>query len=133
VPIDYARLAVIEAFAPPEEDIANVERVFRAVVAEREDPLTKEAAARGGTAAIEAVNTGQAILSFEALKIAGADPASAPMYQPVAGVAQADWYQIASFEWMTFQSVGRLSLYWKDAKERFLDLAFTPFTESPGK
>jgi hypothetical protein len=120
VPIDLARLKLIDEFAPPKEDIANVERVVEEMIVQLGDPLTKEAVARGGTIASEIRNTGQVILTFEALKLAGADPVTTPMYEGVAEVDQAEWFDIF---WSMLPS-----FHWKGAKERLLDIASTPFT-----
>lgn len=119
---EHAHRMLIESFSPPPSDVATVNRVQADVARRLSEPVVKEAVERGGTIAISTVNTGQAILSYEALKIAGADPALTPMYADVAHLDQTDWFDVMGFDWMMLQDIGPLPRHWKSGKEELLEL-----------
>jgi hypothetical protein len=125
VPADvtaHARRRVIQAFSPPETDVAAIDRL-QADVAERlARDWVREAVERGGLADVMTRNTAQTILSFEALKIAGADPASTLMYAEVADVDPDHWFDNASYEWMMRQDIGMLPRHWETARATVLEI-----------
>ncbi len=128
-PVEHARLLVQNAYSPPDEDLEAIEAVNTRVLNRRSSKETQEATERGGFAANMIVEDGRAALCFQALELAGADPANMPAFEFVADVDQSQWYDVQNYEW--FEAVSMVfPPYWNAAEDRFLEIAFAPFVEA---